>query len=316
MTQPINILFLGGAKRVSLAEAFLETARKRNLQLHIFSYELDPYVPIASVGKVIVGLRWNDPAVYDHLLQTIRENKISIVLPFVDPATVIASVLKSRVGKEVFIPVSDETVCRTMFDKTLAHAWFLANGFTVPEADNTLPLIAKPKTGSASSGLVIMKTESERECFVEHHNPADYLLQRWINAEEYTVDCYVGKNGDILSVIPRKRVEVTSGESTKSITERDEEMIAVTEKILSKGKFCGPITVQFLKEKGTGKKYVMEINPRFGGGVLTSIHAGADIPSMLLNDYLGLPNTPVKSWTENLVMTRTFREFYHHATNH
>ncbi|HET6990595.1 MAG TPA: ATP-grasp domain-containing protein, partial [Bacteroidia bacterium] len=278
--------------------------------------ELDPYVPIASVGKVIVGLRWNDPAILDHLMKVIREQQIHIVLPFVDPATVIASTLKKRIGNDVFIPVPDEEVCRTMFDKSLAHEWFLANDFTVPAVDDQLPLIAKPKKGSASSGLVVMRTENERKCFLQNYNAADYLIQRWINADEYTVDCYVGKKGEILSVIPRKRLEVTSGESTKSITDRDEEMIVVSKKILSTKGFSGPVTIQFLKEKETGKRYVMEINPRFGGGVLTSIHAGANIPLMILNDLQGLQNSAVEKWTEQLVMTRTFREFYYHATNH
>ena len=54
----------------------------------------------------------------------------------------------------------------------------------------------------------------------------------------------------------------------------------------------------------------MEINPRFGGGVITTIQAGGDIPSMIINDYLNIKNIPVKSWTQNLMMMRANREFF------
>lgn len=37
----------------------------------------------------------------------------------------------------------------------------------------------------------------------------------------------------------------------------------------------GPLTIQFFKDKN-GNVYLLEINPRFGGGVPLSFEAGAD----------------------------------------
>ena len=54
MNDKLNVLFLGGAKRVSLAEHLIDTARRKGLDVEVYSYELDEFVPIASVGTVLV----------------------------------------------------------------------------------------------------------------------------------------------------------------------------------------------------------------------------------------------------------------------
>ena len=56
MSKKLNILFLGGGKRTSLAERFLESGRKMNLKVNIFSYEISNEVPINSMAKIIVIL--------------------------------------------------------------------------------------------------------------------------------------------------------------------------------------------------------------------------------------------------------------------
>jgi carbamoyl-phosphate synthase large subunit len=313
MSDKINILFLGGAKRVSLAELFIAAGKKAGKEVHIFSYELDPYVPIASIGTVLIGLRWNDEEILNHLTETITKHDINMVLPFVDGATVIAARLKNKL-KGVFIPVSGETTCEVMFDKVKANEWFTSKNITVP-GNNGLPLIAKPRNGSASKGLIIIRSTEEWNSFRNNFDERDFLLQNYLTADEYTVDAYVSKSGECMAVVPRRRMEVTSGEATKSITVKDLEIIALSKRILQLTHFSGPITLQFLREKSTHKLYIMEINPRFGGGVVTAIRAGADMPMMLLNEYLNKPLKVIEDWEEHLIMTRAFREFFYHATN-
>ena len=312
--QKVNILFLGGAKRVSLAERFISAGKKAGLDVSIFSYELDKLVPISAIGEVIIGLKWKDENLYDHLLQIIKEKQINIVLPFVDPATIVVSKLK-KLAKNVFIPVSDEDKCATFFNKKTAQGWFLANNFPVPVYKNELPAIAKPVTGSASQGIIILKTQAQLDYFNENHQTENYLLQQFIDGEEYTVDCYISKQQKILANIPRKRIEITGGEVTKSITENNPEIIDLTKQILQKSGLTGPVNVQFLKEKSTGKLYIMEVNPRFGGGVITSIEAGADMPLMLLQELQGEEPKEVTSWKDKLVMMRANREFFTYATD-
>ena len=77
----INLLFLGGAKRVSMAVRFKEAARRLGYECGIFSYEMSLYEPIACEGTVIEGLRWSDPDILYHLRSVCRDNDISVIIP-------------------------------------------------------------------------------------------------------------------------------------------------------------------------------------------------------------------------------------------
>ncbi len=76
--------------------------------------------------------------------------------------------------------------------------------------------------------------------------------------------------------------------------------------------FLGPITLQAIE--GAGDPWFIEINPRFGGGVILSIEAGADYPRLLIREALGRPVEPVE-WREGVLMTRAFREVFHEESD-
>jgi carbamoyl-phosphate synthase large subunit len=311
----VNILFLGGAKRVSLAERFVSAGSRTGVNLRIFSYELGEDVPISAVGTIVVGLRWNHPHVLDHIAATVRDRRIHVLLPFVDPATILAAQLKAEL-RGCLIPVSPEPVCRRFFDKLWAHEWFLSHGFDVPVFDGRFPAIAKPVLGSASNGVRILSGESESRLFFESHRANDYLLQRYVTGREYTVDCYIAQDGRTVAVIPRQRLVVAAGEVIKTRTIHRPDMVAICRQIIGRACLRGPINIQFIEDERSGRLYLMEVNPRFGGGVIASIEAGADMPLYVLNEYLGRENVPLERWDENLLMMRANREFFRDAADH
>lgn len=311
----LNILFLGGAKRVSIAQHFIQYGAFRGIAVNIFSYELNNKVPIAEVGKVICGLKWDDKFIIKDLLKVINDNDIKIVLPFVDSAIAIAGTIKNEL-RNVFIPVSDESLCNIMFDKCKATLWFQQYDICQPKFYDTLsdieyPIILKPRRGSASKGIVICRNSDD----LPQSKIDDYLIQEYIaNHTEYSVDCYVSNDGRILSIVPRIRLETSGGEAVRSMTVYDELIIEQSSKILSQGKFRGPITIQFLKDKDD--LYVMEINPRLGGGVVNSIGAGSNMISFIINEALGENVNPVYDWKAGVVMARYFKEVIFYADNY
>ena len=283
----INILFLGGAKRVSLAEHFIKAGERLGQKINIFSYELQKECPIAAVGTVIIGKRWKDEALAEDLIEAIQNNQINIILPFVDPAVEIAA-LERDIRPDLFIPVSDLEICSVMFDKKKSEQWFVDNGIAIPKSyqpndELEFPIIIKPRRGSASQGIEIINSWEE---WKKVKYPGDYVIQHYIEDKtEYTVDCYVSQKGEIISVVPRERLVVAGGEVMNSKTLHDEQLEQQSRKILKTGNFRGPNTIQFIKDNKTGEVFVMEINPRLGGGVIASIEAGADIPTFIINEY-------------------------------
>ena len=314
----INILFLGGAKRVSLAEHFIKAGERLGQKINIFSYELQKECPIAAVGTVIIGKRWKDEALAEDLIEAIQNNQINIILPFVDPAVEIAA-LERDIRPDLFIPVSDLEICSVMFDKKKSEQWFVDNGIAIPKSyqpndELEFPIIIKPRRGSASQGIEIINSWEE---WKKVKYPGDYVIQHYIEDKtEYTVDCYVSQKGEIISVVPRERLVVAGGEVMNSKTLHDEQLEQQSRKILKTGNFRGPNTIQFIKDNKTGEVFVMEINPRLGGGVIASIEAGADIPTFIINEYMGKEISPCTDWKPNTLMTRYTKEVMFYADNH
>lgn len=311
----VNVLFLGGAKRVSFAEHLKAVGKQRGIDVAIFSYEMEKTVPIGKVAEVLVGLKWSDKNIYTDLEDVITKHNINIVLPFVDKAIEIAANLKGHTN--AFIPISSEEICRTMFDKIQSSVWFEEKGIPQPPKYQTkdeirYPAILKPRNGSASKGIVIANKSKE----VEGVDLDKYLVQKYIpNAVEYTVDCYVSQKGIPTSIVPRIRLETAGGEVTKTITKYNQKLIDTAYKILQSGEFRGPITIQFIANNTEEQYYLMEINPRFGGGVISSIEAGSRTLEMLLDEYDGKEIYAITDWKENVLMTRYMKEVVYADNN-
>lgn len=314
-----NVLFLGGAKRVSLAEHLIRTGMEYGLHIRIFSYELETTVPIASVGTVILGKRWKDPDLLPHLRDIIAQYNIQIVLPFVDPAVEVVAALKPLCPK-LFLPVSSQRICETMFSKASAADWFVKHNIPQPDRytridDYRYPVILKPIYGSASKGIILCR--HAKDLPAQGVDTTTYIVQSYIEPrKEYTVDCYVRQDGKITSIVPRIRLETAGGEVTKSQTVRHQKIITLSKKILESDEFRGPITIQFIENIDNGEIFVMEINPRLGGGVITSIEARSQLLDSLLKEYMGKEDEYVDSWEEGLLLTRYFKEVVFHASNH
>ncbi len=305
----INIMMLGGARRVSMAELFKRSGERIGREVNIISYELMEQVPIALVGKVVVGLRWSDPNVVADIVRVAGEYEIDIILPFVDGAIEIASKVK-QLMPDVFIPVGDFETNRTMFDKVSAAKAFEKAGIPIPRTytaiNAKMPAIAKPRLGSASRGIKIFHSLDE---LMQLENLSDYLVQEYLeNKDEYTVDCYISQQGEVLTVVPRVRLEVMGGEVTRTITCRNTTLDRLSREVIEKFNLRGPVTLQFLHDIDRNRYLLMEVNPRLGGGVVCSIYAGAPITDYIIDESRGISLNPCDDWAYNTLMARYQKE--------
>jgi len=306
----INILMLGGAKRVSIATKIALMAYRMDLRANLYSWELGKILPIASVAEIIPGGRWSDPDILEQLDKVVKEKKIDIIIPFVDGAIGVTAHYIEKYG-DVWAPTGTADSVDAMFDKCIAADKFSNAGLPIPRTytpDNfSYPLIAKPRKGSASAGIVIIRSPEELKLLPK--DTENYLLQQYIpDAEEITVDCYRALDGTIITVVPRIRLEILSGEVTRTRTLRDSHIEELSRKTLTSLDLKGAVTIQFLRSRTDGKVYLMEVNPRLGGGVVCSIHAGANFPEYILGDATGTPINPCNDWHENVEIVRYMQE--------
>ena len=155
--------------------------------------------------------------------------------------------------------------------------------------ESRFPMFIKPADGMGSSNTFKINNINELVFFKEYVKNG--IIQECIIGDEYTVDVLVDFYGRPVYIIPRSRIEVRSGEVVKSKTIGDEKIIKETLKVIEslnklkdeyENSTCGPLTIQFFKTD-KNKLYLLEINPRFGGGVPLSFEAGADYGNALYN---------------------------------
>lgn len=314
----VTVLFLGGAKRVSMARKFKEAAARMGLACRILSYEIGPDVPIACEAEVITGLRWKDPEIYADLHRICEGNGVVAVIPFVDGAVGVAAEYTARHPGTVFVPTGSREVAETMFDKIRAAAVFQSAGLPVPRTycpgDSPSMLIAKPRHGSASKGITPIDTQEELDAILTHDG--EYLIQRRIDhRREITIDCYVAADGRPVAVVPRTRDEVTGGEVSRTTVIHYPAATDLALRTLAAIPLRGAVTIQLIEdldaEPGTtGRLMLMEINPRLGGGAVATVHAGIDLPGLILSEATArpLPSSPMLLPYRDTIVTRYLDE--------
>jgi len=308
----VNAIFLGGNKRVSMAEKFIASAGRLGIDLQIKGYELSKMVALAKVAEIFEGERWNSPRIYSHLASLYEPEAVNLLVPFVDGAVEVAS-RAAGTFQNVFAPVGSPQSAITMFDKVLADAEFRRHGIAVPEVFELdgmrFPVIAKPRKGSASKGLIVIYNDGEWNRLNIHVD--EYLVQEYIaNREEFTVDCYrTVREGEILCVSPRKRLEVAGGEVVSTVTVDNREVSELAVKTLLALDLRGAVTVQVIHDMDSGRYMVMEVNPRLGGGAVATVCAGGDLPGMILSEAVGMVHAPA-SVRSGILVRRYLSEIY------
>lgn len=235
---------------------------------------------------------------------------VNVVIPTIDPEiSVYASSKSEFLTKGIDVWVSSPEVTELGWDKWKLHNWLIQSGFPSPKTveykenlDSGFQgkVIAKPRNGSSSIG--IHKANSIQDLH-QLNLDTSYIVQEVIDGDEITVDFAVDKFGRYLGCVPRKRLEVRSGEVSKGVTTK----IPIVEKLVhdlavSLPGAYGVLNVQIFHDKETDKLTILEINPRFGGGYPLSHASGADFVTALLASNEGIPKKI--NWRPNIAMIR------------
>lgn len=327
-TKPLTVLVSSAGRRVELVRAFREVVTDLTAGGRVLATDSSWYSSAfheADEGFVVP--RVTDPDVVPHLLDLCERHGVDVVVPTTDremPMWVGARDRFAAIGTTVAL--SGAEVIAIASDKQRTHDWLTGNGFpTVRQtrpaealadpASWPLPLMAKPRYGSASEGVGLVRTREELELAavrdetrapMSDGTPGDMVVQTVAAGIEHTIDVLVDRSGLCLCAVPRRRLEVRGGEVSKAVTVRSGELIDLAQgmcKALPEP--YGVLNFQVFADEPSGRLAVIEINPRFGGGYPLSYRAGADYPRWLLEDLRGLPSSAsADGWRDGLVMLR------------
>jgi carbamoyl-phosphate synthase large subunit len=268
------------------------------------SHKADRFVRVPPV---------QDPTFESTVLDLIRTHDIGLVIPTIDTELPVYARLRDPLMAEGRVAlVSGPTTIEISADKRKTFEWLTDGDLPTvrqwdlktaqQEADQMpYPVIVKPIAGSASIGVSCVDRPEDLVALDSN----DLIVQELASGEEYTVDVWVDRGGNVRCVVPRKRLEVRAGEVSKGVTETREDVIGVVRAVAeSLPDAFGPLTVQvFAGDVGEAK--IIEINARFGGGFPLSWEAGARFTMWAVQEALGLEYEPSElEWRDGLVMLR------------
>ena len=277
----MKVLFTGVGRRIELLQAFRNAALVLNKNLKLYGADMAgtaPALAYCDYTRKVVSMK--DPYYIDNLLSICQVDKIDLIIPTIDTDLLILSENNDRfesIGTRVMISDPDKIrICR---DKNNTSQFFVDCGLKAPMPVNDwklykgdYPAFIKPKDGSSS--INAYKVENEDELKLYSEMVEDYIVQPFVRGREYTIDVFCDWRGNPISIVPRERLQVRSGEVLKTQIAMDQAMIDEAKKLCEGFKPCGPMTVQLIRDED-GIDWFIEINPRFGGGAPLSMKAGA-----------------------------------------
>jgi len=307
-----NILITSAGRRVELVNSFKTECGKLNRKLKVFCTDVNPEL---SSACQVADLYFRAPRVTSKeyigfLKQTCADNSIVLIVPTIDTELLTLSEHREEFLKlGINIIISDKSIIQACSNKNYTTALLNKIDIKTPviydKKNLTYPCFVKPYDGSCSVGAFILNNKSmlTTDIFENSKNIFMELVPK--NFDEYTVDVYFDKLGNLKSLVPRLRIATRAGEISKGLTSKGIVYDYLKAKLCNLKGVRGCINLQLfanLKEKSFK---AIEINPRFGGGYPLSYAAGANFPKMLIQEYILKEDVNFKDdWENNLLMLR------------
>jgi carbamoyl-phosphate synthase large subunit len=311
----LSILFTCIGRRVSLLNSFRRAGRQLKIDLSVLgtdATELSSALQLCDKGVVVKPI--TDANYIKQLLSIVRTNKVKLLIPTVDLDLKLLAQNKPKfAAMGCCVLVSTPDVVDICQDKRKTYRFLLENSFDTPPTMSVRsalskkkldwPCFLKPWDGYASRGNAVVNNHEELSFFAKRIPNA--ICQEFIKGTEHTCDVYVDFSMKVRCVVPRKRIEVRSGEVSKGQVVKHPRIISEAVRLVETlGAGPGVITLQLFLTDNDKVKFI-EINPRFGGGVPLSIKAGANFPKWILQESLGVKtNIRFNNFKDNLIMLR------------
>lgn len=303
----LNILFTCAGRRTYLLKYFKEQLGDSGLVVATDMQLTAPALTAADIKEQV-------PAVYaddyiDRTLDICRRHGIKALICLNDLELPILAANRQRfeeIGVKVI--VSAPEVIDICFDKYRTAKYVESLGLGTPatfvsldeakaalrEGILTFPLVLKPRWGSGSIGIEFVNSLEEldevyamllkkvKKTILATASKGDeyILIQQKIDGQEYGMDVMNDLEGNHRAVSVKKKLAMRAGETDKAQTVDNAEIRAIGQTLGKNLHHIGNLDVDVFEKDG--KYYILELNPRFGGGFPFSYEAGVNFPGAII----------------------------------
>lgn len=249
-----------------------------------------------------------------------KANKINYVIPLTDPEVDVFSNFKREFeNMGIDICISDrETIslCRNKYklarflqEKKLCNVIETAFLSEVDEDQVRLPAFIKPVSGRSSIGCRTVYSKKEYSCIKGSLEGEEYIVQPFIKGDIITVDVVRDSvRGAVVSIPRVELLRNSSGAGTTVEIIENKELEIICKNVARETLISGAVNIEFIRSEG-GKLFLLEINPRFSGGVKFSHLSGYNVVINHLNCFM---DKPIES--KNIKKMIIARKYVEHIT--
>ena len=304
----MNILILSCGTRNKLVEFFKESSEFDNVIVTDCSHQA-PALYVAD--KYYIVPRMTEEGYFSTVLDICVKENIKFVLPLQEEELIVTAKNREQYKAIGVTPIVSEydkvMMCK---DKYVLNNYLNENGIcAVPtmlakeylrENKEIKDVFVKPRLGAGSIDTFLVNTRKMLEALVEE-SEEELILQPMIRGKEYGIDVYVDLlSGEVVTCFCKEKLRMRAGETEKSLSVHHEEIEKLVVDTVGLLGLKGPIDVEVMEENG--KYYVLEINPRFGGGYPHAYMCGVSFPEYIANNGNGIENIPnFRKYSENVL---------------
>lgn len=310
-----SVLITSASTKVLLVKEFKKALAEEKDKGKVFGIDSDPLsAALYFCDEYTICPRLDSPEYLDFIEKLCIEKKVRLIVPTRDEDVLFLSkhkkYLEDRTSAKVMAPdreVADICADKFEFFKFLQeHGLPAIMSWTYISDDIKYPCILKPRTGAGARKFYVVKDEEKmRELICNIEDP---IIQEYIEGTEYSIDYFSDLNGNYISLVPRVRIKVISGESKVGITVNDQEIADLCISLGTKMKLIGHNVIQCFRT-GLGEIKFVEVNPRFGGASNLSFASGRSTPLYLIR-LLNKGKIEVKPFKEGLMMLRYSEDIF------
>lgn len=282
---------------------------EKNLTLYGTDYDMNNfssfYFENYIEGCPIIN-NTNKEIVLSFLQDIVLKYSIKYIFPTFDGVMEFLKENEERIGTKILLPdISTIKVCNSKKDTYLRFKNLLNVPIVYSKHDiEAYPVYIKPIRGYGSRDHKII------------HNPEDikpldlskYIITEYLTGDEFTIDCFTNKNGDVLAVIPRQRLRTVNGLSISSKTIELTDAKHMANIISTKLNMRGAWFFQ-VKFDSFGNLKLLEIAPRIPGSMCTSRMNGINFPLLTILDQNG-DNVDILNKNMCIHSFKIFKNYY------
>ncbi|MFV9551007.1 ATP-grasp domain-containing protein [Algibacter sp. PT7-4] len=284
------------------------------------------------------------PSIYDEnyinkLIDIVKKYSVNAIISLNDLELPILSknkIILEQHGAKVI--VSNTNVIAIGFDKWKTYNFIKDLGLSTPKTyiklDEAIqdiengnlkfPLVLKPRWGSGSIGIdfpesieelklsyKLQKIKLQKTILTKANEESvvdDILIQEKLNGIEYGMDIVNDFEGNYYGTFAKEKLAMRSGETDKAKSVIDHSFEKLGQLISENLRHIGNIDSDVFVVNN--KLYLLEINPRFGGGYPFSHEAGVNLAAIYIEWLKGKKNKDLKhynNYKENIIFSKCDR---------